>query len=307
MIKVASFVGKYVNPSGKEFANGLELANALAKELREEYGIEAYTCKFQAGSAAEKTEAEKKEFERQLELFEEKFGVAPRVFKYQTPPPVNWVVLAGNFKSFEDRDAQRMLEKIREINPRCISGDVRKALRFLGKDNEDRNPLKTAMLVPNPHPEAPDVMTAATREQQKTFEMLIELNDNEPYSVYKLNAAATIEVAQYRGIAVMNEEQAKSFFNRGKVKEDKAILQQSAQRAILLTEALRKQGFEAYVFHGKFASIVTVGGYNRPDDPRIPKDIEKLSQVNIAGLQLQPRLIPTPRRPPVNNQAPLAN
>lgn len=307
MIKVASFIGSYKNPNGEVFANGLEIANALAKELREEHGIEAYTCSFQAGGGGERTPEQQEAFEKQLELFEEKFKVAPRVFKLRTPPPVNWVVLAGSFKSYEDKHAQRMLDKVRQINPRCISGDLRKQLRFGRSEGDVPNPLKTAMLVVSPHPNAPKLVTSAEEEQNRLFHMLLELNDGERYSVYQLNAPGTIQVAQYRGIAVVDEKKAKSLFANNKVKEDKAILQLSAQKAIVLTETLRKQGYEAYVFHGKFASIVTVGGYTGYDDPRLRADIEKLSQVTIAGLQLQPKFIPTPRRPPIDVNKQMAN
>lgn len=308
MIKVASFIGKYTNPNGEVFANGLELANALAKELREEHGIPAYTCSFRAGGAKERTEEQQEAFEEQLELFEKRFKVAPRVFKLRTPPPVNWVVLAGSFPSFDDRQAQKMLEKVQNINPRCISGDVRRMIRFGKKSDDVPNPLKTAMLVRSPHPGAPQLATNSSQQQTKLFQMLLELNDGERYSIYNLQAPGTIQVAQYRGLAIVDEKKAKSVFARNKVDEDKAILQESAQKAIVLTEALRKEGYEAYVFHGKFASIVTVGGYSGVNDPRVHQDLDKLAQVKIAGLQLQPKLIPTPRRPPISNsQAPIAN
>ena len=42
----------------------------------------------------------------------------------------------------------------------------------------------------------------------------------------------------------------------------------AALKAHVLTEALRMKGYEAYEFHGRYASIVTVGNFDSVGTPR---------------------------------------
>lgn len=291
MVKVASFVGSYKNPDGKLFADGLTLANALVRELREDHGIDAYTFRFQIETGFRKID------EAQKDAFEERYGVRPRIFKLRTPPQENWVVLAGNFDSFEDRGAAKLLKEIQKIRPKCVSGEA-KALRLSGLKGKLSTPFKTAMLVRNPVRPRGELNSDAAKEREKLFAMILELNEGQKYSLYELNAPATLMVLQYRGISVVQEKAVKEIFGKRGLKSGKSFLSEAAKRAIFATEELRRRGHEAYVFHGKFASIVCIGGYNGPQDPRIEADVKRLAQVKLPGdVQLSPKVIPVPRRP----------
>ena len=106
-----------------------------------------------------------------------------------------------------------------------------------------------------------------------------------------------------------------------KGKEVDSQLAEAALRAHELTEALRIKGYEAYEFHDRYASIVTVGsfdsvGWPRADgvtelDPRIKGIIDQFGADRKAGttgtpvpkqiigiaLDSQPRVVHVPRRP----------
>ena len=74
-----------------------------------------------------------------------------------------------------------------------------------------------------------------------------------------------------------------------------------SKNAVLFTEMLRKTGYEAYVSYGQYASIDCIGGYQKPNDSQLPKDMLIYRQMTIIALPLDPQLIPTPRRPNIRN------
>jgi len=52
------------------------------------------------------------------------------------------------------------------------------------------------------------------------------------------------------------------------------MLEASGQNAHNFAEAMHKLGFDAYVLHTRLGSLVTIGGYDRPDDPRM-QDVQR--------------------------------
>lgn len=305
MVKIASFTG----PDSEKYA-----AN-LANELREKHKIEAFVHRYRAISKLE--EEEKDLF---VKRFYEKYKIKPRLPKMVTPPPDNWVVLAGDFKSIEDSKARTALENVRRINPQTLPAELVKRLMAEGVLRPERG-FTSAMLVRNPvlPPDRAGVMVDAQGRVKPTIDrkaatLLQKLNDQEQYSVYKNSMPYTIKVAEFRGASVFDESKAEKVFGslkgRKNVDSHKSALQKGAENAIILCDAMRKEGYEAYVFHGEYASIVTVGGYRNPKDPRILADIaainESMAPVSAANQKrpqnqwqvvLAPSPIVTPRRP----------
>lgn len=290
MIKVASFMG--------EGARGFALA--LTRELREKHSLDARSYCYQT---AEVTDRPSQEI---IDQWVAQYKVKPRIFVPNTKPPENWAVFVGDFESFENRDAKKMLEKIRRINAQSIPGDarmrtlpvgMRKALEINRNDGKLPGPLASSMLVRNPL--LPHQKQGATIDG-KTSAMLRELNDGEKYSVYQLQTPLTIQVANFQGVSVFGKKADGIFDGNGFKGNKKGALEGAAQNAIIVTETLRKMGYEAYVFHGQFASLVCVGGYGRPDDPRAAEDVKKLSTLSLGEFHLDPKLIRTPQRPTDN-------
>jgi hypothetical protein len=277
MVNAASFVGD----------DAAALANALAKELREKHRIEAYTFSIKLKPLPQMSDQDR-------QAFVEKFKVNPPVYKLQHEPAENWVVLAGNFPSFESREADRLLRRVRKIDPASVPAETRTAMQFRRDGDNLGLPLESAMLVRSPlRPEAPN-----REPSPQLLQMLRDLNDDE-FSIYKLNSPYTILVAQFTGYTVLvdskwkkqNESLLSGF------KKQKSGLERAAQNALVLTDRLRQLGYEAYVFHGKHASLVCVGGYDSPFDSRLKSDMEKLGKTKVGEFALAPSPLRTPKRP----------
>lgn len=280
MVKVVSFSGK----------SSKDLAAALVKELREEHHIDAYAFRYQISTPEGPSKEYLEEYKRQ---YREKYQVNPPIRVLRKDPPENWVVLAGSFDSFESFRAQSMLKKVRKLKSTSIPEEVARKLVFGRRDGTFANPLHKAMLVRNPK---------APREQRPpidkaTARMLISLNDDEPFSIYRQSSPYTIQVCEFRGMQVFDEKEADKILNLFRKGEKKSGLELAAQNADLITEKLRQMGYDAYVFHGKFSSIVTIGGYSSPQDRRTLGDVEKLRTVELGQFKLDPKPILTPRRP----------
>lgn len=278
MVKVCSFRG----------GPGLGFANSVAKELREQHRIDAYLYRFQLqvdGAATSKDYRDD---------FEKKFQVRPRVPKLVNPPVENWVVLAGNFDSPDSREARATLKKIKRIVPKSVPIEVWADMRFVKNENDTlERPLATAQLIRNPHlpqEKKPDL-------DPETAKLLIEMNQEEPHSIYNNPAPLTILVQQFGGYSYIEKKEKKNGVFHNPFQPEKSLLNKAGPDAAILTEHLRKLGLEAYVFHGTLASMVCVGGYDQPDEPRLLEDMRRLREMRVGELELKAQVIVTPRRP----------
>lgn len=286
MVKVCSFSG----------TGSLAYANLVARELREKHKIDAYTYRYRAEGSDDRPT---KEF---LDAFEKRYQVRPRVGVLNTRPPENWVVLAGDFDAADSADAQRMMKKIKRIETKAIPLDVWKEQRPGKPDASYARPYTNPILIRNPL--GPKAM--ADGIDNETAKMLLALNAEEPLSVYNNAAPLTIMVKQFQGKAVFEKKNQKKDWKES-LFGDKNTLEKAGHDAILLADHLRKLGVEAYVFHGKFASVVCVGGYQERSDPRLTHDFQKLGEIQLGELRLEPQIIETPRRPTLIEAAPVAN
>jgi hypothetical protein len=77
----------------------------------------------------------------------------------------------------------------------------------------------------------------------------------------------TVQVATFRGKVILQtsakqtESSSGSFWHRGKDEDNPLV--EAAENAHLLTEELRAHGWEAYEFHDRTESIVTIGSFNQ--------------------------------------------
>jgi len=236
-------------------------------------------------------------------------------------------VLVGNFRSFDDPDATRMLETIRYVKPKSLSGGslaqksgmrIRDAYRLVsqGKDKV-RGPLGRAFITRNPMLPVDEV----ARESLDPF--VEELNEGLEYSLLKNPGRYTVVIATYRGAASYSEEEFKKSFQKN---GSQPKLDEAARNAIKVTAELRKQGIEAYEFHDRHESLVTVGSFNevgqemadghielRPEIAAIIKRFEAQKASNLAAipagqvglipkaiakipLDVSPRLIMVPKK-----------
>lgn len=194
-----------------------------------------------------------------------------------------FAVLAGEFSSIEDPAAQKTLEKLKKASIDCMDlnkrhSEGKKDYRSLGYlrsllDSEaekvksqkgiaaqQRGPLARAFITSNPL--LPKEYFAP---KQGVDKFVLELNEDLEHSLLTCPGKYTVKVATFNGHVEIDQKKIEQLLNGKKMP---SRLEQAALMAHTLTLALRKKGFEAYEFHDRFSSIVTVGSFDSVGTPR---------------------------------------
>lgn len=171
-------------------------------------------------------------------------------------------VIAGNYPASDDDVAQKTLEWIKKYNPKSLQEGVGY------RPTPGRPlPLSGAFLTINPllNPEEVAHTTADP--------LLRRLNSGQRYSLSDNPGQYTLVVANFGGKSVTQLKHQPDSFNFLKDND----LDDAAQLANELVAVLRQdldpsgrfRNMEAYVWHDRYESMVTVGSFSSPDDPAI--------------------------------------
>jgi hypothetical protein len=251
LIVAASFSG-----DGSE-----EQSQALANELRSKYGLAAYIhqMNFKLGD------------DRPGRGLDE-YG-APVRRRYQRDEVRELAVLVGDFPSVDDPQGQRILERVKTLLPDALNKDVNETaqsmaqvrkfedalLEKLGKSRK-RGPMAKAFLTRNP------LLPREYFVPKGVDPFVAKMNEGVEHSLLDCPGSYSIRVATFQGKSVLQtsakEEEAmtKSFWGRRKKQDDNPLIE-AAENAHLLTQELRTHGWEAYEFHDRNESIVTIGSF----------------------------------------------
>jgi hypothetical protein len=249
-------------------------AHELVLELRKRYNFEAYTHEKTfdfSGTVAG----------RGLD----RFGDQNRM-RYRKGVEVREIaVLVGNFTSHDDPLGQTTLDRIKRMTPDTLdpqkrgetsqtlaalrrwqqevipAGDARKAKGPMGKAFISRNPL----------------LPKEFFVQEGVEEFVVRMNEPAQFNLLKCPGRYTLKVATFAGKIVLDQKQVHEFETGQETME--SDLTKAAEKAELLTEALRAKGYEAYSFHDRTSSIVTVGSFNSTGTPREDGKIEINPQI----------------------------
>ncbi|MBR9801724.1 MAG: hypothetical protein ACE37I_08575 [Rubinisphaera brasiliensis] len=218
-----------------------QAAESLVMELREQ-GIPAYSYRREKSFGSVQT----------VSRMQEK---TERHYKLDT----EICVLAGNYKSPDaDRElAKRTLEWLKEYQPKSLEkGGIYKPTP--GQPSL----LSGAFLTINPM-----LDPAAVKKQQQAPE-LIRYNSHCDYSLLENDGKYTVVVASFYPNSVT--QVGASGDVSGKLR-DSAFGKETDMQAWQVMQALRnhEKKFDAYVWHTHKKSIVTVGAFDSPTDPRI--------------------------------------
>jgi hypothetical protein len=293
LIVAASFSG---NGSEKQ-------ARDLAQELRERCRLKAYVHEIDFN------------FRHDADGGSDNYGAANRR-RYKRGDAVRELaVLIGDFPSIDDPDAQQMLARIKTLQPDALNVDpnqtaqsmaqVRKfedaLLEKLGKPRK-RGPMGQAFFTRNP------LLPREFFVPKGVDTFVAKMNEGVEHSLLDCPGRQTVKVATFRGKTILQtsakeDVATKSFFNVRK-KEDHNPLVEAAENAHLLTKELRSHGFEAYEFHDRMESIVTIGSFasaaQQLPDGRVVAvpDVQKIIQAFDASFD-------TPADPlsPIGNDA----
>jgi hypothetical protein len=204
-------------------------------------------------------------------------------------------VLVGDFPTLESDQAQQVLEQIKAASPECLQLDPdRPTARnlaswrlFFGMAHdagEQKGPMWKAFVVCNPM--LPKDYFAPSGLEK----FIVDLNQDSPYSLLKCPGKYTVQVAHFTGRVEIDPGKVQDALNGGDFGDR---LAEAGEKAEILTKALRQKGYEAYEFHDRYASIVTVGsfdsvGSSRPDGKiEIHPDIHRIMQIFGAETDAQ--------------------
>lgn len=240
-------------------------ANRVAYELRKRYKLPAYIFKYD-------TDAD------DLSKMLDKRKADVRKYRYQTVSPPEYAVLIGSFPSVQDPGLQETLLKVKRSKLDSLKNDRESArliaeYEFLAKKDKEYTgygPLGKAFPVPNP------LIPKDFFNQKGVVDPFVErLNSDSPYSLLNNTSLYTVRVATFAG----NDAFAKDW------NEKRDRLADAGAKAAVLCDALRKKGVQAWEFHDRDASFVTIGGFdtygrNNPDgttemNPEIYRLIER--------------------------------
>lgn len=270
-----------------------QLAEELADLLIRDFKIPAYLH----DSGRKQREEEKARVDklrdqyRELYLQMEKQGLRTvDGMRRWRVPDVNiedeFAVLVGKpNRQLKDMDAAHdYLKEIRKIK------DLPKKFSFKVLFESDKkvqpteafiNPFIMAMVAHNPSVR----LDSQQDDLTKADKFLKEMNSEEEYSVLKCRKDWTLVVKVYQGPSTLVNAQGPAMppkFSPSK-KDGESYLNIGAANAHYTAEFLRKSmKLDGYVMHQRTYSIVTVGQYDKPDDPQL-----LANQKTLAGLQLR--------------------
>jgi hypothetical protein len=284
MVMAASFAGPTAEQQAQE----------LVMELRQRWKMEAYTYR-RTYDFSKPTEG----------LGYNRYG-GPRRMRYANNYKFDEIaVLVGDFTSLEDPQLDKTLEKIKYARPDCLDPTKKRdsSQRFLGlrtiyhmvstnPDKKNKGPMGAAFVTRNPF--LPEEYFVA----KGLDPFVVDMNQDLPYSLLKCTGKYTVRVASFRGVDSMKPAEFEKLATKPRrlPKIDEAAL-----KASKLCDALREKGIEAYEFHDRTESIVTVGSFQEVGQPRPDGKIE----INPAVHRLMKEFGPIERPRPGSDQVEL--
>ncbi|HMC11014.1 MAG TPA: hypothetical protein VKH44_06975 [Pirellulaceae bacterium] len=257
MIMAASFAG----------ATAEQQSHDLVLELRQRFKLEAYIFR-RTYDFSKPTDG----------LGYSRYG-GPRRMKYMNSHKFEEIaVLVGNFASIEDPQMDKALALLKSAKPESLDPSKKpdSSQRLAG--------LRTlySMMSSNPAARSKGPMGASfvTRNPLLPEELFVakgldpfvyDMNKDLPHSLLKCPGRYTVRVGSFRGVDTMKPAE----FDRLTTQQRKiSKIDQAALNASRLCAALREKGVEAYEFHDRTESYVTIGSFNDVGQPRADGKIE---------------------------------
>jgi hypothetical protein len=274
-----------------EGPEAVSLAHQMVLEIRSRFNLPAYVFN--------RADEERKKQREEILQLQQQHPDWPEALLRRRMPRIQeqCAVLIGGYRSMDD--AHYALKQVRNLPPPTSE----KLMPILieggrggeGHENQDlvkyayANPFLNSFVARNPT--VPREATAAKQEDPNYR----RLNAGEDYSLLNCRKPWTLVVATYQGAHVIKDSAASgSFLERLWGGSGGEVLAASGQNAHNLAEALHKLGYDAYVLHTRWGSVVTVGGFDRADDPRmdeIRQSLKTRMQFNSQGTQ---KVMPLP-------------
>jgi hypothetical protein len=284
-----------------------DLANKLVYELRARYKLHAYLWS--------KSEEERQAQQKWLDDLHSKYGENQRFKKVRIVD--DFAVLVGHWKDMGS--ARSELDRIKRAPaPESVpkSGIVfaktkwnKRTMTLADQKFEAAidKPFSQAFVTRNPL--ASKEVASKQAAPGKYDPTWVEMNQKEKYSLFKCQKPWTLVVQVYQGAAITQSAPKPNVFDQARPGARQAAMERqlnllsrasgrdlksSATEAGKLAEQLRDKGrgFEAYVFHTRDASLVTVGGFRGPSDPDLLRLQKQLANLKVGESQLLAQPVP---------------
>lgn len=251
LIMVASFDGE----------NAAKEANDLTEELRTRYKLTAYVHDRTFDHSDSKNPG------RGLDHYG-----APLRTRYRQEQAHEFAVLVGDFPSVDDPAAQKTLARIKTLPSKVLEGEtpetpmdeVRQlSTQMVGKlgGKGPRGPMYRAFLTRNP------LLPLEYFVPKGVDDFVARMNSGVEHSLLDCPGLYSVQVATFSGKSVLQtaNQSAKETGGIGWMWGQKKAepLVEAAENAHLLTEELRKHGYDAYEFHDRTESIVAIGSFDQ--------------------------------------------
>jgi len=179
-------------------------------------------------------------------------------------------VLIGHFPTLGDSEAQDMLLRIKTLTPQALSADdkgptaesltnVHKFRNYLrrshGKEGK-KGPMGQAFMSRNP------MLPKEYFVPQGIDEKVAKWNTGPEHSLLNCPGKYSIKVATFKGRTSLKADRNELQETRTRKAKENDPLVLAVKNAHLLTMALREKGWEAYEFHDRYESYVTVGSFD---------------------------------------------
>ncbi len=250
LIMATSFAGE----------NASAEAHALVLELRKRYKMEAFVhhqhydfTKTVMGKGLNRYGDQEKRRYAQARKFDE---VA---------------VLVGNYQSVDDPNLQKALKSLKAAKPDSLElqagqstsrryARLREQMKVIaGRSQGESGSMAFSFVTRNPLiPQ--EFFTAKGLDP-----FVIKMNKDVEHSLLKCPGVYTVRIATFRGRVEIDQQKISEIQRGGKFP---SRLEQAAVDAHRVVEVLRARGVEAYEFHDRYESIVTIGSFNSVGDPR---------------------------------------
>jgi hypothetical protein len=296
----------YTGPAARD------LATKMVDELRSRYNLPAFLFNF-VDEERKKEQERVDKLRKQQEEYLAQMNLAPgtpiriRTRRFED----QFAVLIGGYK--DEETARKELVRVKQL-PAAVARQS-PAAAGAPKDNgftaapgstgananqqvwtpNHVNPFAQSFVVPNP-----TIKREPAADRNQLDPGLKKFNAGESYSLLKCPKRFTLAVAQFRGATVVestvepNNGKSGGFLEKiglGGAKPGDSLAA-SAMNAHRLAEFFRKLNFEAYVLHTRYASVVTVGAFDSPDDPQLNATKHRMEQIKLNPDPLLPQFLP---------------
>ena len=182
---------------------------------------------------------------------------------------VGHAVLIGEFPTIDDPEGQKLLQRIKTLQPRSLISkegkETSQSLAAIRKYHEqlkkqlgkstNRGPMGHAFFTRNP------LLPREYFVPKGVDQDVAKWNQGLKYSLLKCPGKFSMKVATFRGWSTIKKTSNEDSKKQVRKAKDDDPLVVAARNAHLLTLALREKGWEAYEFHDRLESYVTVGSF----------------------------------------------